>query len=340
MKRSALVCTTGMVGFTVLASCANEPSPRTPSQRDDAFRARLARECGSTDVVDSCRDYVNRLAVRSMLCQKAAAPPSDCDEAIERTRIAHVRYDDLEREREDGLHAQKTIAREDAERVAVNKEARARRVEQAKRNLQEWLQKAKEECSGTLSADVCRLAPAGNCDPDDRSTGTTPYHCKTPPSGVTDEQREHCVSTCKDVIDEGLERRFTNALKECVDRFVQANGRGTVACDVGVSPSPDIAAEMLSARTDQCSKTCAAESPKALAEANERVRAETAAPALVLAYKRCMVVADSTALARKYQAYDSDLYADLLSRANAVCRGRNRCDWLEAYSAMACTYSP
>src|ERR1017187_5250783 len=107
MKRSALVCTTGMVGFTVLASCANEPSPRTPSQRDDAFRARLAREggktphvvsrrapprppsqrddafrarlareCGSTDVVDSCRDYVNRLAVRSMLCQKAAAPPS------------------------------------------------------------------------------------------------------------------------------------------------------------------------------------------------------------------------------------------------------------------------
>ena len=63
-------------------------------------------------------------------------------------------------------------------------------------------------------------------------------------------------------------------------------------------------------------------------------------PGLVLAYKRCMVTADSTLLARKYQAYDRDLYADLITKADATCRKANRCDWVEKYIQEGCTYSP
>jgi hypothetical protein len=53
-----------------------------------------------------------------------------------------------------------------------------------------------------------------------------------------------------------------------------------------------------------------------------------------------MVAADSTALARKYQAYDADLYADLLSKANVACRATNRCDWVEKYGSIPCSYQP
>jgi hypothetical protein len=104
----------------------------------------------------------------------------------------------------------------------------------------------------------------------------------------------------------------------------------------------DLTAEKLAARIGDCSHKCAAAGPAAVEEARERARVERDGPELVLAYKRCMVVADSTPLARKYQAYDDDLYADLLGKANAVCRRTSRCDWLEKYGngTLACSYTP
>ena len=69
-----------------------------------------------------------------------------------------------------------------------------------------------------------------------------------------------------------------------------------------------------------------------------RIRAPKEAPALVRAYKLCMVRTDSTPEARKFAAYDRDLYEDLIEKANDRCRTASKCDWLEEFSNLECTY--
>ena len=62
-------------------------------------------------------------------------------------------------------------------------------------------------------------------------------------------------------------------------------------------------------RENVCTATC-----------NEQGRATKDAPGMVTAYKRCMVDADSTAEARKLNAYERDLYCDTFKKADARCR--------------------
>jgi len=75
---------------------------------------------------------------------------------------------------------------------------------------------------------------------------------------------------------------------------------------------------------------------------NERVRnglrAEKEAPDLVRKFKFCMVAADSTLEARKLEAYEGTLYREYIGRAEQKCRTTDRCEWLEQFSALRCTY--
>jgi hypothetical protein len=82
----------------------------------------------------------------------------------------------------------------------------------------------------------------------------------------------------------------------------------------------------------ECTKACVDAGPNALA-------ARKQGPALVTAFKRCMVSADSTREARKLNAYETDLYCKYMSDANGRCRAASKCDWLEASSALECVYA-
>lgn len=81
-----------------------------------------------------------------------------------------------------------------------------------------------------------------------------------------------------------------------------------------------------------CTKQCRS-------EGSERVEVATKGSELVTSYKRCMVAADSTHEARKLAVYETDLYCGLILKANERCRAANKCDLVEAHSALQCTYA-
>jgi len=144
----------------------------------------------------------------------------------------------------------------------------------------------------------------------------------------------------------------------CIQAFVDAKGHALTTCRLAQAqepvpsmPSSDEAMsaarakdgpklDELGARIDvvmsseaqkSCSKRCADRAPNALQAAAQADR-------LVSSYKRCMVSADSTHEARKLNAYETDLYCDLLHKADVQCRSSSRCDWLEEYSDARCVY--
>jgi hypothetical protein len=135
---------------------------------DDDFRAQLRKNCASQAMVDACLNFTNEVGMRSYTCAKAPtveqARLGFCDGIEAKSRVVHRRFEAIEMERASADHERRSLENQNAERSAASKAASAERVEQAKRNLQEWLQNATGECSKTLSADACRLAPAGNCE--------------------------------------------------------------------------------------------------------------------------------------------------------------------------------
>jgi len=73
--------------------------------------------------------------------------------------------------------------------------------------------------------------------------------------------------------------------------------------------------------------------------AKERERANAQGEQIVTAYKKCMMAVDSTREARKYEAYDRELYDQLMAKTQARCRFSHRCDWLEQHSdEWQCAY--
>lgn len=148
-------------------------------------------------------------------------------------------------------------------------------------------------------------------------------------------------------------------LVACIETYVTSGGKKRGSCaiegavrDIPATPSIDDVAAAVRAKDapaldaigrrfdafvaskeqDACAKECVDRAPKVLAATRQ-------APSLVVAYKRCMVAADSTSEARKFAAYERELYCAYLKAADARCRTANRCDWVEEYSDMECGYA-
>ena len=51
-----------------------------------------------------------------------------------------------------------------------------------------------------------------------------------------------------------------------------------------------------------------------------------------------MVSADSTMEARKLAAYEETLYCAYITKADTRCREASKCDWVEGFSTLVCTY--
>lgn len=268
------------------------------------------------------------------------------------------------------------LAEKKAESDQRGREATEKSAEEANTNAHRaesaigirWVRTWRTRCEEDLSTAVCREAPKGtapthlqNCGKGPACGGMTGRGYRTERDltpigerrrGATDvadgledaavcgedcASIQDCESTCGRMVEAKLSALVASALTACLTRYVGAKGKGTFACDVA---TPKVATADVTTRIESCSKACAQQGPEAIVTARESDLAEKQAENLSLAYRRCMVAADSTPLARKYQAYDQALYDELISKASATCRKANRCDWLEKYSKTACDYSP
>jgi hypothetical protein len=170
-----------------------------------------------------------------------------------------------------------------------------------------------------------------------------------------------CYSQCVDARETAMHTAAEREQDACEASYIEAGGRGKFTCTLpGAVPGVDLdvakfesgmkaaikahdlgALNALVKQSDgqflatlqaDCTKACNERAPKLLAVQKQ-------GPALVTAYKRCMVAADSMLEARKLNAYESELYCDYLHKADAKCRAASRCDWLEQFSTLACTYA-
>jgi hypothetical protein len=171
--------------------------------------------------------------------------------------------------------------------------------------------------------------------------------------------RQKCLSACLDAREKQAHAAVENEQAACELRFIEAKGRGKFACTLPDAAGAPVDASQVEAQVkaalqskdgaalDEAMRTSAVQLAQVLQAActkrcNERAphvaTAEKQAPGLVTGYKRCMVAADSTREARKLDAYEADLYCDYIRKADAKCRAASRCDWLEDYSVLECTY--
>jgi hypothetical protein len=174
-----------------------------------------------------------------------------------------------------------------------------------------------------------------------------------------------CVSLCIDVREEAMKASAQQEQAVCESRYVEAGGRGRVACSLpGAVPNVDVVklksdlagawagfaagtahdgaafddaikrsdGQFLDELQTDCTKSCTERARNLLA-------AQKQGPSLVTAYKRCMVDADSGREARKLAVYETDLYCDYIQKADARCRTASRCDWIEQFSSTTCTYN-
>lgn len=172
------------------------------------------------------------------------------------------------------------------------------------------------------------------------------------------DAQQACYDQCIEARDDDMNALEVPERDACTDRYVASEGRGHNACVIdGATPNvnvsrmqADIGAalrahngaaldalievadgeERFRIQTD-CTKACVAWGSNVVAALKQ-------GPALRTAYKRCMVDADSTADARKWAAYETDLYCDYLHQADVRCRAASRCDWLGKYSTIQCAY--
>lgn len=254
-------------------------------------------------------------------------------------------------EREGEAHLKKCIRDLAEKREADQARAAERGVEQEQERranaIRGWVRQWRARCDEDLSTSICKEAPKEVSASHVPKCGRD-FPCSR--SSAIGEQAaggrlcgDDCaaVSDCEVACGRWVEARSTAlvevALKGCLSSYVEAKGKGTFACSV---ESPKAATSVLSTRLQECSKSCNDQGPEAIVTARESEKAEKEGPALALAYRRCMVAADSTAVARKYQAYDRALYEDLISKAVTACRKTSKCDWVERYSKNACDYSP
>jgi hypothetical protein len=221
---------------------------------------------------------------------------------------ARLPPDDVDEARRDWLAAhERAQARE---RARADQEARKRAEASAA-----WRATYPSTCRSELSLHVCHTSPES-----------------------ADEKT--CLVECAPVIARAVDALLTSAELTCVHGYVAAEGKGTFACSVDLQLTADArGAPGWSARVEACSADCVRVGPVALTQAREAERAQKEANEHVLAFKRCMVDADSSPTAIKYAAYDADLYDDLMTKAEATCRTANKCDLLEAHTDAVCAYA-
>jgi hypothetical protein len=166
--------------------------------------------------------------------------------------------------------------------------------------------------------------------------------CDTPPASATDEQKKECVTLCTAAMRAGAERVIKSALDECEKQaLAHPPAAPFPACQFEFPPGADprgdgkpIPAEKLS-----CVAACKEVVAERRNSAKERDRANAQGEKIVTAYKKCMMAVDSTLEARKYEAYDRELYDQLMAKTEAKCRGAHKCDWLEQHSTeWQCAY--
>jgi hypothetical protein len=175
---------------------------------------------------------------------------------------------------------------------------------------------------------------------------------------VGDTAKNRCFLRCVDARETFAHSAASAEQAACESRYVQASGRGQIACSLpGASSAVDTATisqhlkQALSAADPgkidvaiqesdaafafvlqkECTKKCLERGGDLLSVARQ-------GPALIASYKRCMVAADSTPEARKLNAYETDLYCDYLAKAATRCRAAGRCDWVEKFSDQECSY--
>jgi len=173
-----------------------------------------------------------------------------------------------------------------------------------------------------------------------------------------------CFQRCFSAHDRAIKAEAAHARSVCEQEYVDSKGKDVHECKIDNAledPGADVAALETRLR-DGLEKALLSRDANALdklfgeAQALDRFRLKkkcTAAcrkrgpelaaavlqgPALITAYKRCMVAADSTQEARKWAAYERDLYCGHLARANQSCRTAHRCDWVESHVELQCTY--
>jgi hypothetical protein len=235
----------------------------------------------------------------------------------------------------------------DDDRKKGDEQRSAQDQEQRENAIRAWVKQWRTRCEEDLSSAVCKEAPSdapakhsakcGREFPCTRDRGIGEAGGGGRICGETCASVEDCESACGRLAEARSSAILDVALKGCLTSYVAAAGKGSFACSV---ESPRSATTVLASRLAECTQKCVADGPEAIITARESEKADKEGPALALGYRRCMVAADSTPLARKYQAYDNALYSDLLSKAATKCRSANRCDWVEKYSKNICDYSP
>jgi hypothetical protein len=207
-----------------------------------------------------------------------------------------------------------------SEEKAANEARNQRKIELIRKQqaVADWKNGWGEECAQVMNYEVCGSAA---------------------PALATPEDKALCETECSAAILRGLEALAQSSLTACVASEGEALCKiafPPLAADRKGNPMPQ---ERLAAANAACSKQCVGDRAQAAIQVKERPKASAAAEGLVLSYKRCMLAVDSTRQAFTYRVHDTELYQDLLAKADARCRAANRCDWLEKYSDdWRCSY--
>jgi hypothetical protein len=174
---------------------------------------------------------------------------------------------------------------------------------------------------------------------------------------ATETSAAACFKQCIEKVDEVENARLKQVQAACEERVIADNGNRPLACGFGrLGPREDdklnvafgrawktrssdidaIATRIFAIDSAQREALCTEGCNR---RGKSRVRAPIEGPGLVRQYKVCMVNADSTMQARKFALYERDLYNDFIGAANSRCRATSKCDWLEEFSTLECTYN-
>jgi hypothetical protein len=164
--------------------------------------------------------------------------------------------------------------------------------------------------------------------------------CLLPPDGATPEQKQQCTDSCAAAIKAAADTKIADAFNECASATEKPTCKFEFPSGTDPSGKGEAAfREGMAAAEIGCATACGKQRVVNAQDAKEREKAAQQGNDLVLAYKRCMLATDGTMQAIRYRVHDTELYDDLMQKADARCRASNRCDWLEKYSEdLHCVY--
>jgi len=276
------------------------PVAIAPHPSPDTFEPDYYQACDSPSTIATCRTLLEKVTAEAALCK------SGCDSQKERVTKVHGRVEQLEK--------MLGIQQEGVRRQAETTEANAA----AARALQERLAKERAEAQWKLAPERCVQ---------ELNDGV----CAEANPTVSDAQRDDCRRYCEGRTSDWIREHVDAALKACYAAY--DGGDRQAACKVDL---PSTAVESRRSRVNDlltdCSKTCSKEAP-------EFVRAKKAGAGLVANYKQCMSTVLNSAAARKMKGSDDAAYNDLFGRTDVRCRPLGRCDWVEKYTELQCSFT-